>query len=338
MTNNLLSIGLRMSLWGSLRSKIKMWLMKSTIDNPKYRRMLQPHCFADRVGYLDYMIDFYFKVMIALGNVGFKSQFRAQMTSSLQMMFTKGKSMRTLLNGYSHRCGNITLNSPADHTVLFTIVRAAYEQLCAFELLFMIPDTEEKRKIMENAYVAAAQVNRLKAFTEEALTRYPEQTAETRSDIDCCRKEIQNTAFFHSLTEGEKAKLEETIFKKGEYQIVFTKEGKMIAHVGWDQVRDYCLLNTDTLHGVYRYACNMAHPSYLGLIQFHEAYKEGTISELNDTALTQMIAIMSVYIMDFLKAYPEAKHMYDELDEESQFMVRMYSEGFRNSSVLSRKS
>lgn len=208
--------------------------MKSSIDNPIFRRMLKPQCFTDRMGYLDYMIDFYFKVMIALGNVGFKSQFRAQMTSSLQMMFTKGKSMRLLLDGYSHKCGNITLNSLADHTVLFTIVRAAYEQLCAFELLFMIPDTEDKRIILENAYVAAALVNRLKAFTEEALTRYPEITAETRLDIDCCRKEIQNTALYKSLTDGEKAKLEETIFKKGEYQIVFTKEGKMLTHVGWD--------------------------------------------------------------------------------------------------------
>lgn len=309
-----------------------------TIENPWFRRMLKPQCPDDRFEYLDYMVDFYFKVMMELGSVGFKSQFRAQMTSSLQMMFTKGKSMRLLLDGYSHRNGIITLNSQADHTVLFTIVRAAYEQLCAFELLFLIPDTDDKRIILENAYVAAAQINRLKAFTEEALTRYPEETTETRLDIECCRKEIQNTPLYQSLSDGEKTKLEETIFKKGEYQIVFTKEGKMIAHVGWDQVRDYCLLNTDALHGVYRYACNMAHPSYLGLIQFHEAYKEGAIGELNDTALTQMIAIMSVYIMDFLKAYPEAKYVYDELDDESQFMVRMYSECFRNSSELSRKS
>lgn len=308
--------------------------MKSTIDNPLYQRMLKPQSPKDKIGYLEYMIDFYFKVMIALGRVGFKSQFRAQMTSSLQMMFTKGKSMCALLDGFSHKCGFFRLNSQADHTVLFTIVRAAYEQLCAFELLFMIPDTDDMRIILENAYVAAAQVNRLKGFTDEALTRYPVETAEARRDIECCRMEIQKTALYQSLTEGEKAKLEETIFKKGEYQIVFTNGGKLIPHVGWDQVREYCLLNTDALHGVYRYACNMAHPSYLGLIQFHEAFKEGTIDELNDTAIMQMIAIMSVYIMDFLEVYPEAKHVYDELDDESQFMVRMYSECFRNSSEL----
>ena len=196
----------------------------------------------------------------------------------------------------------------------------------------MIPDTDEKRIILENAYVAAAQVNRLKAFTEDALSRYPQETADARQDIEACREEIHNTELYQSLTDKEKVILEDTIFKKGDYQIVFTKEGKLISHVGWDKVRDYCRLSTDALHGVYKYACNMAHPSYLGLLQFHDAYKDGAISELNDTAVMQMIAIMSVYIMDFMEEFPEVKHVYDRMDDESQFMVRMYSECFRNGS------
>lgn len=308
--------------------------MKTTIDNPEYRKMLRPQSPAERIGYLEYMIDFYFKVMVALKPVKFHSLFRAQMTSSLQMMFTKGKSLRSLFDGYSQKMGNISLFCQADHTILFTIVRTAYEQLCVFELLYMIPDTEDKRIILENAYVAAAQINRLKAFTEEELSRHPVETAEVRQDIEACRTEIHNTELYKSLTEKDKAKLDETIFKRGEYQIVFTKDGKMLTHVGWDEVRNYCQLNTDALHGVYKYACNMAHPSYLGLLQFHDAYKERAISDLNDTAVMQMIAIMSVYIMDFLKTYPEAQHVYGDLDDESKFMVRLYSESFRKSSQI----
>ena len=298
--------------------------------------MLRPQSAIDRIAYLEFMIDFYFKVMMALKGVGFKTPFRAQMSTSVQMIFTKGKAMRELVGGFSHQLGPISLHSQADHTILFTIVRAAYEQLCAFELVYMIPDTDDKRIILENAYVAAAQVNRLKAFTDDALSRYPEETAEARQDIESCREEIQNTALYQSLTDKEKAILEETVFKKGDYQIVFTQDGKLIPHVGWDKVRDYCRLNTDALHGVYKYACNMAHPSYLGLIQFHDAYKEGAIGELNDTAVMQMIAIMSVYIMDFMEEFPEVKQVYDRMDEESQFMVRMYSECFRNSSERGR--
>ena len=307
--------------------------MNATIDNPEYRRMLKPQSSSDRIEYLDYMIDFYFKVMMALKGVGFKSQFRAQMTSSLQMMFTKGKAMRRLVNGYSQKLGDVTLNSMADHTILFTLVRAAYEQLCAFELVYMIPDTDDKCLILENAYVAAAQVNRLKAFTEEGFTHFPEEVSLAKQDIEDCRKAICETQLYQSLTEKEQKNLMEQVFKRGEYQLVFTADGKLKPHVGWDEVRDYCRLNTDALHGVYKYACNMAHPSYLALIQFHDAYSGGAIDELNDTAVMQMIAIMSVYIMDFIEAFPEAKHVYEELDDESKFMVRLYSESFRNNSA-----
>ena len=47
----------------------------------------------------------------------------------------------------------------------------------------------------------------------------------------------------------------------------------------------------------------------------------------------QFTAIMSVFIGDFLSAFSEIKHVYDELDEESKFMVDMYKDGFRERST-----
>lgn len=301
-----------------------------SINNQVYRRMLSPESLAERVMYLDFMIDFYFEVMCSLKNIGFKNQFRAQMSTMVQMMFMKGKSMRILLDGFSHSTKNVQINGFADHTILFTLVRAAFEQLCAFELVYLIPDTEDKRIILENTYIAAAQVNRLKMFTEESLSRYPDETQMARQDIEQCKNDIRKTVLYQSLTEKEQKVLEEQVFKKGEYQIVFTDDGKLKLHVGWDEVRNYCKLSTTTLHGVYKYACNMAHPSYLGLCQFYDSYKEGAIEELNHIAVMQMIGIFSVFIMDFIKAFPEVGHVYSNLDEESKFMVRMYSEGFRD--------
>lgn len=310
---------------------------KSTIDNPRYQRMLRPQRYGDRVEYLDFMVDFYFKVILALSHVGFRDDFRAQMSTTLQMMFTKGKSMRQLLDGYSHAGGGIVLNSYADHTILFTLVRAAYEQLCAFELVYVIPNTDDKRTILENAYVAAGQINRLKMFTDDGLARHPKETTIVKKDIEDCRSEICNTKLYQELSEKEQSNLIDTIFKKGEYQIVINDDGRLKPHVGWDEVRNYCRLSTDTLHGMYKFACNMAHPSYLGLIQFHDAYKEGAIEDLNETAIMQMIGIMSVFMMDFLEAFPEAKYVYDNLDEETKFMVRIYNEGFRDKSEAEDK-
>lgn len=302
------------------------------INNRDFRRMLLPNTLEDRIDYLDWLIDFYFKVMVALRYVGFKNEFRAEMSLGVQMMFTKAKSFRDLLGGFNHTDGINTLFRLTDHTVLFTLVRTAYEQLCAFEIVNIIPKTQDEQIVMVNAYVASGLVNRQKLFTENALKRNIEVLNEEQCIIEECKNRIHNTELYKSLTEKEQKELDKTIFTKGEYQIVFS-QGKYNPHVGWDHVRDYIGLDTDILHGLYKYACNMAHPSYLSVIQFKEAYKGNAMNNLKETAIMQFTAIMSVYIGDFLSAFSEIKHVYDELDEESKFMVDMYKDGFRERST-----
>lgn len=302
------------------------------INNRDFRRMLLPNTLEDRIDYLDWLIDFYFKVMVALRYVGFKNEFRAEMSLGVQMMFTKAKSFRNLLGGFNHTDGINTLSRLTDHTVLFTLVRTAYEQLCAFEIVNIIPKTQDEQIVMENAYVASGLVNRQKLFTEDALKRNIEVLNEEQCIIEECKNRVHNTELYKSLTEKEQKELDKTIFTKGEYQIVFSQD-KYNPHVGWDHVRDYIGLDTDILHGLYKYACNMAHPSYLSVIQFKEAYKGNAMNNLKETAIMQFTAIMSVYIGDFLSAFSEIKHVYDELDEESKFMVDMYKDGFRERST-----
>jgi hypothetical protein len=233
------------------------------------------------------------------------------MSLGVQMMFTKAKSFRNLLGGFNHTDGINTLFRLTDHTVLFTLVRTAYEQLCAFEIVNIIPKTQDEQIVMENAYVASGLVNRQKLFTEDALKRNIEVLNEERCIIEECKNRIHNTELYKSLTEKEQKELDKTIFTKGEYQIVFS-QGKYNPHVGWDYVRDYIGLDTDILHGLYKYACNMAHPSYLSVIHFKEAYKGNAMNNLKETAIMQFTAIMSVYIGDFLSAFSEIKHVYDE--------------------------
>jgi len=284
----------------------------------------------DHIDYLDWMIDFYFKVTVAMRPVGFKSMFRMEMSHGVQMMFTKAKSFRKLLDGFGHSDGVNTLNCITDHTVLFTFVRAAYEQLCAFELVCIIPDTAEKKLVLENIYIASGLTSRHKLFTEDALERKKEDLHEEELIIVDCKNAIVNTNLYKGLTEREQTNLLKCI-DKGDYQIVFS-EDKMNPHVGWDEVRDYIGLDTDVLKGLYKYACNMAHPSYLGLIQYIEAFKDDAMTHLKETAIMQFVSIMSVYIGDYMKAFPECVHVYDNLDDESKFMVDMYKDGFRERS------
>ena len=288
---------------------------------------------SDKIKYLDFMLDFYHKVICVLNKDTPTLVFREQMSTSLLMMYSKGMALRNLVVSFSNtpKCGFST--NIVDHTILFTLVRTAYEQLCAFELVYIIPDTDEKRKIMENVYVAAGLVNRQKTFSEEMRSQYKEAADEDKRDIDNCRNEIRNTHLFQSLTEKEQKTLEKTVFKEGKYQIVFTEDGKFIPNVSWDEVRKYSRLSTDALYGIYKYACNMTHPSYLGLIQFHDAYKEGGVEIINITAVVQMIGILSLFIMDYLEEFQEYRYVYMNLDEQSKYMIRAYYECFRDNNI-----
>lgn len=40
-----------------------------------------------------------------------------------------------------------------------------------------------------------------------------------------------------------------------------------------------------------------------------------------------------VMCLVYIEAFPEVDHVYSDMNEESKFMVRMYSEGFRGKSI-----
>lgn len=73
----------------------------------------------------------------------------------------------------------------------------------------------------------------------------------------------------------------------------------------------------------------MAHPSYLGLIQFREAFNENAMNMFMETATMQLSLIMSVFIMDYMNEFTMVKDIYEKLDIESRFMICMYSQSLK---------
>lgn len=303
------------------------------ITNPDYRRMLNPSCLQDRLDYLDYLIDFYFTAIIELGRYGFKDEFRAEISTTIQMMFTKAKMFRQLLNGFSHSDGSFQLNNITDHTVLFTILRAAYEQLFAFELVYVIPDTDDKRTILKNAYIVSGLKSRQKFFSKDSFERNKALFEQEQYIINDCMNDIRNTLLYKSLDENSKIALEKQVLKKCNYQIYFDKNNQLITYVGWNQVRTYCGLGTTAMNGLYTYFCNMAHPSYVSLLQFRDAYKDRTMQEIQETTIMQMSAILSVFVMDYMSRFKMIQQLYDKMDVESQYMVCMYWHAFKSDSI-----
>lgn len=98
------------------------------ITNPAYQRMLRPSCINDRISYLELMVKFYFSAIVKIGTHVFKDKFRAEISTSIQMMFTKAKMFLKLLEGSSHTDGTYKtilyyLQSLERHTSNFVLLK-----------------------------------------------------------------------------------------------------------------------------------------------------------------------------------------------------------------------
>jgi len=68
-------------------------------------------------------------------------------------------------------------------------------------------------------------------------------------------------------------------------------------------------------------------------VSFFEAYKEGGTKNLNEFSVTEMISVMSVFIMDFLTIITEVNYVFQYEDAETQYMISAYSDFYRSKSM-----
>lgn len=113
----------------------------------------------------------------------------------LQMFFTKGLAVSKLLEGISYRHGTVSLNPIIDHTQLFILARNLCETLSAYELICVIPDSEEKRLIMENLFENSGYGYRLRFYSEEMQKKYSEQYLQELQIVETARKTKNSNKF-----------------------------------------------------------------------------------------------------------------------------------------------
>lgn len=317
-----------------MRTSVLSDRQDGTITNPFYRHILADRDLQASKDYLDLMNDFYFKLMTDAAETKDTLE-RSELRCIVQMMFKKGVTLRKMMDGFSYHQGNVHLNTITDHTILHTIVRTMFEALMGFELVNRIPDTDDKHTIIYNVYCAASLTSRLKMFTADAEERYAERFQEERETIEFCKERIRNTELYGRLDVESKKLIKESI-RRGEYQLNIDEQ-EHVKRVGWDEVRMYCTLGTKNLHGMYKYLCNMAHPSYYSLLQLKDSYKGETpeFLELACTASKYALVCMSVFIMDYMLVFPDTQHTFEELDNETQFMICMYNDIMRKASMES---
>ena len=118
--------------------------VEKQITIEEVQKFVQLDTIDDCKQYLTVMLDFYFDVIKSPEGRKATSPFEDERNIWLQTMFSKGCQFKSLLDGVGYSKGASHLKPIIDFSILFTIARCVYESLIAFEILIVLPKTEDK--------------------------------------------------------------------------------------------------------------------------------------------------------------------------------------------------
>ena len=293
------------------------------------QKFIQLDTIDDCKQYLRVMLDFYFDVIKSPEGRKATSYIEDDRNIWMQTLFSEGFHFLSLLDGVGYNKGIDRLNPIVDPSVLFSVARRIYESVIAFEILFVIPDSEDKKAILYNLFMAHGLSERLKNIDEEMRSHNPERVAEEQKDIDECMREIEGTDLYSELDQQTKNIIKNAFGKKFRY--IF-KEDNSLEFVNYDDADKLLRIKNNMLKGTYSYFSLHGHPSYVSIFQFRDAFNNDSradISLMAPHATQCVLAFMSFFIVDYMKLVPEIKTMFDKFEEPRRFAIGMYEDAMR---------
>ena len=265
------------------------------------RKFVQLDTIGDCKQYLRVILDFYFDVIKSPEGRKANSYIEDDRNIWMQTMFSKGCQFISLLDGVGYSKGTIRLKPIIDFSILFTIARSVYESLIAFELLFVLPKTDDQQTIIYNLFMAQGLSERLKDLDEKMRSHNPTRVQEEQNDIDDCRKAIEDTELYKTLDKQTKATIDNALGNGKKFRYIF-KEDNTMEYIQYEKA--YTLLNVkeNLFDNLYSFFSLHGHPSYLSLIQFRDAYKDEyrADKEMAKHATQCVLAFMSIFIVDYM--------------------------------------
>lgn len=241
----------------------------------------------------------------------------------LQMFFTKGIAFEILLDGYGYVQGKWSMNKIVDHTSLFMIARNLGETLSAFELICVLPETDEKRLIMESLFESSAYKYKLLLYSDEMKEEHPEQYVEDEQVVKDAKKHIVNTIYYKSLSVEQK-KLLQDIIKRKNFQIRLLDDE--VRRLSWQETMLEYVIPNGIFDRIYNYFSLNTHPSLISMNQFDQAFgkEHPEYLQLCLTATLYMITFLSMFLQEYIAIFPKAKAIYEGKNDDEKWLLKLY--------------
>lgn len=238
----------------------------------------------------------------------------------IQMMLSKALNAQHIFDGVEYSNGIFTLNKIIDPTIMYTVIRCMLELLCAFELINFIPDTSDKKEIVYQLYIISGLKKRQKFVREDLKEKYRLQLEQENKEIQDCIQVITETDYYLKLPIRQKEILKKAI-KDCNYQVIL--EDYKVKRCGWKDILPHFGVNHDLFNEIYTYFCLQTHPSFISMVQFRDAFqkKNPKFIPLAITAMRYAFQILSIFLTDYIRLFPQIKETYKQFSEDEQYLL-----------------
>lgn len=306
--------------------------------------LLNPSTLEDCANMLDKFARFFMVVVNKHHDKDVDTQPKADLKIILQMLLSKTIYIKYLLDGTGYSCEdyvskpiiegcfgkeNYSLNRIIDPTILAAQVRSIFEMLCTFEIIYCIPDTDEKKNIIYYLFQNEGLRYQSRLYSGATDSKLIEQKNEEQNQIDENVSFIKKTQTYKDLSLDNQGKIDKIL--KGESYRVNVQEKNVYTRLSWESIPELFNLKHTLLDNIYTHFSTYAHPSYISVRNYGEMFNlvNPKFIEFAKMEIIFCVTLLSVFIGDYMKIFPAVKDIYMTMNVEDQIILNFHNRMFR---------
>ncbi len=203
---------------------------------------------------------------------------------------------------------NVSVNM-IDISSIFILMRAQIENYLLFFYLYLQPKTKDEQRYRFLIYELAGLNSRQKF--DVAMPALEKKKQEENARIQDILHLLRNNHFFQSLESSQQKKI---------------LKDRVAKLVGWNSLFEQSDLNPDLYRKIWLLSTNYVHSEYISLMQVKDYLQNsGELISTRNLILTISIMLTCVFIVDFLRHYPEIEERFAMVAENDIRVIQFFN-------------